>query len=47
MGCPEPAASFETQASAILVRPMQVAFTGNGRMGLSNSEGTIALDPVP
>lgn len=46
MGCPEPAATFESQASAILQQPMQVAFTSNERMGLSNAAGSIALDPV-
>ena len=46
MGCPEPAASFERQGSAILQQPMQVAFTSNERMTLSNPAGTIALDPM-
>ncbi len=45
MGCPEPAASFESQGSAILQQPLQVAFTSNERMGLSNATGSIALDP--
>jgi heat shock protein HslJ len=46
MGCPEPAASFESQASAILQQPMQVAFTSNERMYLSNAAGSISADPV-
>ena len=46
MGCPDPAATFETQGSAILQQPMQVAFTSNERMSLSNSAGSIALDPM-
>ena len=46
MGCPEPAATFESQGSAILSQPMQVAFTSNERMTLSNPAGTIALDPM-
>ena len=46
MGCPEPAGSFESQGSAILQQPMQVAFTSNERMGLSNAAGSIALDPA-
>jgi heat shock protein HslJ len=46
MGCPEPAASFESQGSAVLSQPMQVAFTSNERMNLSNAAGTIALDPL-
>lgn len=44
MGCGEPSASFESQGSAILQLPMQVAFTSMGRMSLSNSAGSIALD---
>jgi heat shock protein HslJ len=46
MGCPEPAASFESLGSAILERPIQVAFTSNERMYLTNAAGSIALDPV-
>jgi heat shock protein HslJ len=46
MACGEPSASFESQGSAILGQPMQVAFTSNGRMNLSNSAGSISLDPV-
>lgn len=46
MGCPEPAASFEAQGSAVLSRPMQVAFSSNERMYLSNAAGSIALDPM-
>ena len=46
MGCPEPAATFESQGSAILQLPMKVAFTSNERMSLSNAAGSIALDPV-
>ncbi len=46
MGCPEPAASFESQGSAILQQPMQVAFSSNERMYLSNSTGSISADPV-
>lgn len=47
MGCPEPAASFESQGAAVLRRPMQIAFTSNERMVLSNETGSIALDPMP
>ncbi|WP_310469005.1 META domain-containing protein, partial [Sphingomonas sp.] len=47
MGCPEPAGTFESQGSAILSRPMQVSFTSNDRMGLTNAAGAIALDPLP
>jgi len=47
MGCPEPAASFESQGAAVLSRPMEVAFSSNERMYLSNAAGSIALDPAP
>lgn len=46
MGCPEPAASFESRGAAVLGRPMQVAFSSNERMYLSNEAGSIALDPA-
>lgn len=46
MGCPEPAASFENQGAAVLGRPMQIAFSSNERMYLSNQAGSIALDPA-
>jgi heat shock protein HslJ len=47
MGCPEPAAAFERDGSAVLSQPMRIAFTSNDRMFLSNAAGSIALDPVP
>jgi heat shock protein HslJ len=47
MGCPEPAAAFERDGSAVLGQPMRIAFTSNDRMFLSNAAGSIALDPVP
>lgn len=46
MACGEPSASFENQGSAILHQPMQVAFTSNGRMNISNYAGSISLDPA-
>jgi len=46
IGCPEPAASYESQGSAVLQRPMQVAFSSNERMYLSNPAGSITLDPM-
>lgn len=45
MGCPEPAATFERDGSAVLAQPMRIAFTSNDRMFLSNAAGSIALDP--
>jgi len=47
MGCPEPAATFEREGSAVLGQPMRIAFSSNDRMYLSNGAGSIALDPVP
>lgn len=47
MGCPEPAMTFESQGSAVLQQPMQVAFSSNDRMYLSNAAGSITLDPLP
>ena len=47
MGCPEPAGTFESQGSAILGRPMQVSFSSQHRMSLSNEAGSIALDRTP
>lgn len=46
MGCPEPAATFERDGSAVLNQPMRIAFTSNDRMYLSNGVGSIALDPA-
>ncbi len=47
MGCPEPAATFEREGSAVLGQPMRIAFTSNDRMFLSNGAGSIAVDPEP
>lgn len=47
IGCPEPAAWFESEGSAILQVPMEVSFASNERMGLGNAAGSIALDPIP
>jgi heat shock protein HslJ len=47
MGCPEPAGTFEREGGAVLGQPMQVAFTSNERMSLSNAAGSISLDPLP
>jgi heat shock protein HslJ len=47
MGCPEPAATLERQGAAVLGQPMRIAFGSNGRMSLTNSVGSIALDPMP
>lgn len=44
MGCPEPAGTFESQASAILAVRTRADMTANGRVVLSNTVGTIALE---
>lgn len=44
MGCPEPAASFESRGAAVLGQPMRVHFSSSERMVLSNEAGSIALD---
>jgi heat shock protein HslJ len=47
MGCPEPAGTFEREGSAVLGQPMQMAFTSNDRLSLTNGAGSISLDPLP
>ena len=46
MGCPEPAATFEQQGSAVLTAPMRIAWSGETRLTLSNDHGSIALERV-
>ena len=43
MGCPEPAATFESQASAILAARARADRAADGRVVLTNNRGTIAL----
>ena len=47
MGCPEPAATFERQGSLVLTSPMRIAWSGERRLTLSNSNGSIALERSP
>ena len=47
MGCPNPAGAFERDGGAVLGQPMQMAFTSNERLSLSNAAGAIVLDPLP
>ena len=44
MGCPEPAATFERQGSLVLTAPMHIAWDGETRLTLSNTNGSIALE---
>jgi heat shock protein HslJ len=46
MGCPEPAATFEHQGSAVLTSPMRIAWNGERRVTFSNSNGSIALELI-
>ena len=47
MGCPEPAATFEKAGSAVITSPMQIRWSGETRLTLSNSNGSIALERMP
>jgi heat shock protein HslJ len=47
MGCPEPAASFETQGFRVVNAPMRVKWSSDRRLTLSNSAGSIDLERLP
>lgn len=47
MGCPEPAASFETQGFAVLHQPMRMNWSSGRALTLSNAAGSIALERAP
>ena len=47
MGCPEPSATFEREGSAVLGSAMRIDWSGSGRLTLSNSAGSIALERAP
>jgi len=47
MGCPEPAASFETRGFAVLNRPMQMRWTSGRQLTLSNGAGSVELQRTP
>ena len=47
MACPEPAMSFERQGLAVLQQPMRWTWTGQQRLTLTNSAGSIGLQQVP
>ena len=47
MGCPEPAASFETQGFAVLHQPMRMNWSSGRALTLSNPAGSIALERAP
>ena len=44
IGCPEPAATFETQGSAVLNQPMRLNWTSETQLTLSNAAGSIRLE---
>jgi heat shock protein HslJ len=43
MGCPEPAASFESQALSVLRLPMHIDWRSGASLRLANSAGSIEL----
>ena len=47
MGCPEPAATFERDAGAILAQPMSVSWISRDRLELSNRAGGMKLVRLP
>ena len=47
MGCPEPAATFERDAGAILSQPMSVSWISRDRLELSNRAGGMKLVRLP
>jgi heat shock protein HslJ len=47
MACPEPAMSFERDGFAVLNRPMQMRWTPDRQLTLSNGAGSIDLRRVP
>ena len=47
MGCPEPAASFEVEGSAVLASPMRMSWTSGRMLTLSNARGSIVLQRIP
>lgn len=44
MGCPEPAATHETQGFTVLRQPMRIEWHSDRRLTLSNSAGSIDLE---
>lgn len=47
MGCPEPAASFEAEGSAVLGSPMRLSWSSGRLLTLSNARGSIVLQRMP
>lgn len=47
MGCPEPAATHESEAVAVLQQPMRIDWQADRRVTLSNAAGSIALEMLP
>lgn len=47
MGCPEPAAGFETRGFAVLRLPMHMEWATGRHLTLSNSAGSIELERQP
>jgi len=47
MGCPEPAATFETQTFSVLRQPVRLSWSSDRRLTLSNAAGSLALEKLP
>jgi heat shock protein HslJ len=47
MGCPEPAASFESQGLSVLRLPMHIDWRSGASLRLANSAGSIELERLP
>ena len=47
MGCPEPAATHESQGFAVLRQPMRIDWRSDRQLTLSNSAGSLALERSP
>jgi heat shock protein HslJ len=47
MGCPEPAASFESQGLSVLRLPMHIDWRSAASLRLANSAGSIELERLP
>lgn len=44
MGCPEPAATFESEGSAILAKPMRLRWRSARQLTLRNGAGSIEVE---
>ena len=47
MGCPQPAATFESAGFSVLAAPMQLRWTSGTRVSLTNAAGSLELERSP